>query len=310
MLWRFPLGLLFLSFVCSATSAFAQVAPDAAQKDAPAPPDHVPIENAQEQFDRMAYGQSRNAAAARERLEALLGAQLDNLERICSVSKTQRKKIELAGKGDIKRFFDAIEEKRRQMQTAKGEAEIDRLQTELAASATFLDNGLFDGRSFFHKTMRKTLSEDQVARYQADRRAAREFRHRALVGTSVAIFERALGLYDSQRRALTRLLLSETRPPTIAADHRVECVLVLAQAVNVPRSRLWPILTNDQKPSADRFIAKLKEGLAGELKDFEAAERAAAALAEPHQGDSARIPRPERPKSAIDAATEAYAKNK
>jgi len=228
----------------------------------------------------------------------LLGLRLDNLVRTCGIIETQRKKIELAGKGDIKRFFDSIEEKRRQLRTAKGEGEIDRIRTELSACARSLDDGLFDERSFFHKMMKRTLSQDQVARYQADRREARVFRHRALVAAAVRIFDRALGLDDAQRRTLTNLLLSETRAPKIAADHRAECLFVLAQSVNVPKSKLGPIFTNVQHELANRFIEKLKEGLAGELKDFEAAEKEAATKADANFADETLSTGGEVPKSA------------
>jgi len=236
----------------------------------------------------MAYGQSGTAPAARARLQELLALRLDNLERTCGLKETQRKTIDLAGQGDIKRFFDAIDEKRRQMRTAP-EGELNRLRNEMQASARSLDSAALDERSFVQKMVRRTLSADQLALYQSDRRQARAFRHQALVEATVGIFDLGVGLDDAQRRALTRLLLSETRLPKIAADKRAECIFVLGHAALMPDSKLGPIFRDVQRGPANRLIEKLREGLVAELRDFEAEEQRAATATGDHQADSGSI---------------------
>src|SRR5262245_38079822 len=64
------------------------------------------------QFDQWVFGNMglANAAAARNRLDSLLTLNVDDLERTCGLTLIQKKKLLLAGRGDIKRFFDRIEE--------------------------------------------------------------------------------------------------------------------------------------------------------------------------------------------------------
>jgi len=308
MVWRILFGLLTLCVAGGQSVAFGQTeaAEAATEVHAAAPPNQAHAENVERQINQIAYGRFANAAAARARLEQLLGLRLENIERVCGISETQRKKFELAGKGDIKRFFDAIDEKRRRIRAEGGGQQIDRIEEELSASARWLDTGVFEERSLFVKTVMKTLSADQVTRYQADGREARAFRHQAQVEGVVGIFDQALGLDNEQRRRLKKLLLVQTRSLKIAADHGAEYLFVLAQAVNVSESKLGPIFTKAQRGSANRFTAELKKSLASELKDFESAERGAMP-AEDRAADTAV--KPDAPKSAATLDNPANTKN-
>jgi len=274
MYCRFQTIVIVLCFAGAENTAVGQQDFDGAEKIAPAAPQSDSAENAAQKFQQIAFGRFGNAAAARARLEERLSLRLEAIERVCGINVVQRKKIELAGKGDIKRFFDAIEANRRRVQAA-GEDEFERIQQELAASARSIESGLLDEKSFFVKTMKTTLSAEQLALYDDDRRRSRMLQHEAQVKAVVGVFERAIGLDDEQRRRLNMVLMAETRPLKISAEHQAECLFVLAQAVNLPEAKLGPIFTAMQRRAADRLIAELKNGLASELKSLEAAESGA-----------------------------------
>jgi len=293
------------------TVAFGQTEADETARDvlAPPQPNQAHPATVEEQIDQMAYGKFGNAAAAKVRLEQLVGLRVENIERVCGITGAQKKKIELAGKGDIKRFLDSIEEKRRRLVAATGEKEEDRVREELSASSWSLENGLFDEGSLFVKMVKKSLSQDQLARYQSDRHEARAFEHQAHVEAVVGIFERTLGFDDEQRRRLKSLLLAETRLSEIDVDHRAAVWFVLAQAVNIPESKLQPILTNSQRGQVTRFFAELKEGLADELEKFESARRGAAHTDEDPEPDHVVKPAAAQPNTPTTGDRPANAKN-
>ena len=60
------------------------------------------------QFDSWVFGNigSANAGVARNKLDSLLTLSVEDLERSCGLTPVQKKKLMLAGRGDIKRFFD------------------------------------------------------------------------------------------------------------------------------------------------------------------------------------------------------------
>src|SRR5262245_22149640 len=59
-------------------------------------------------FDQLVFGGEgvKSITAARHRLEALLQDKIALIEGTSGLDETQRRRIELAGRGDIKRYFD------------------------------------------------------------------------------------------------------------------------------------------------------------------------------------------------------------
>jgi hypothetical protein len=107
-----------------------------------------------------------NIRDARRRLKEILGTRVDEVETTYQISPVQKHKLELAGKGDIERFFDHVAEKRK---------ELDRLQvnehktrrfvlTELIPLRGKMRQGPFGEGSLFNKTLNKMLNEKQLMR--------------------------------------------------------------------------------------------------------------------------------------------------
>ena len=135
---------------------------------------------ADETFDQWVFGNVQNGGGAKTRLKALLQLQIQEIERACKLSDAQKTKLELAGRGDLKRFNDRVEEKRKRFQLVKNDQqkfqnffqEIQPLQAEVQA-------GLFGEGSFFSKTIAKTLDDDQAVAYADATRERQRFRYRA-----------------------------------------------------------------------------------------------------------------------------------
>src|SRR6516225_3632447 len=62
-----------------------------------------------EMFDQWVFQQDRNVAGARRRLESQLTLRIDEVDRASQLTDAQKKKLQLAGKGDMKRFFARYE---------------------------------------------------------------------------------------------------------------------------------------------------------------------------------------------------------
>src|SRR5262245_41675135 len=72
-----------------------------------------------ENFNQWIFQSFGNAQNARKRMEAMLAVQTDEVVRACALSNAQKEKVQLAGRGDIKRFFDRVEESRKKFQLVK-----------------------------------------------------------------------------------------------------------------------------------------------------------------------------------------------
>ncbi len=170
----------------------------------------------------------------------MLALQTEEIDRACGLSEAQRKKIQLAGRGDMKRFFDRVEDARKVFQAVKNDQNkfqevwqhIQPLQTELSA-------GLFGESSIFRKTLRKTLTAEQAARYDKIEHERTASRYRAKVELAVAMLDNGLPLHDEQRRKLVALLVEETKPPKRFGQY--DYYVVMIQMAKLPESKVKPL---------------------------------------------------------------------
>jgi hypothetical protein len=191
-----------------------------------------------EQFDQWVFNRAGGAGATRNRQNTVLALHIDELSRTCGISEAQMKKLQLAGHGDIKRFFDRVDEaKRRYLATRNGQnnnvwAEINPLQAELNV-------GLFGDDSIFAKTIKTTLNEEQSARYAEAQQLRRLSRYRTTVAWWVIQVDKSLGLGNDQRRRLAALLEQEGRPPRRFGQG--DYWYMMLQAALIPEAKLKPI---------------------------------------------------------------------
>jgi hypothetical protein len=177
---------------------------------------------------------------SRSRLESLLKLQVADVGRTCGATEAQQKKLELAGRGDIKRFFDGIEEIKRKHAPLKNDAAvINEVFQEIQPLRVSISSGPFGEDSLFAKTLRKILSEEQAARHAAVVRDRKLFRHRARIDLVVKQFDNTLGLSAAQRERFTKLLAEQTRPAKISGPYDTQVLLL--QLTKLPEDQFKPI---------------------------------------------------------------------
>jgi hypothetical protein len=200
---------------------------------------------ADENFDQWLYQDMHNSAGARSRLDAQLLMRLDDLEQSCALTEAQRQKLQLAGRGDIHRLFDRIEELRRKFQTVKSDQNrIGEILQAMQPLQLAMRSGLFGEASLFAKTVRGTLTTDQVERVETADRERRAFRYRVVVAAVVARLDDEVALRAAQRRELERVLFELTRPPANFSQY--DPMVVLAQASRLPEEKLKPLFDGPQ----------------------------------------------------------------
>ena len=171
-------------------------------------------------FDQWVFQGSGNAAAGRARINSQLKLKLDELNRVCDLTEEQQKKLTLAARGDMKRFFDQVEEVRRKFLKVKNDPNgFNNVWQEISPLQQKLSAGLFGDSSLFAKTIRKTLTEEQQAKYQAVVEERRKFRYRAAIEVSLHTLSNTVALRHDQHEALLKLLVEETRPPLVFGQY-------------------------------------------------------------------------------------------
>jgi hypothetical protein len=202
--------------------------------------------------EQRVFGDRRQPAGVRQMLEAALSLRIDRL-RLCSdLTEIQQKKLRLAGQGDIKRFFERVEQlKDAASRQDLAADEVQPLLQQCQELKNELGAGLFDPGSLFDKTRLGILTKEQSAALQADQSARRDYHYRANILLLVQAIDAVGSLTALQRTRLTALLENETHPPPKLTE--LDYRYTIYQFSKIPQDKILAILD----PSQHKAIASL-----------------------------------------------------
>ena len=238
------LAALVAGLVGVACSARGQEEPDNDEPDEK-PPVQARFELPEEQFDQWVFEGRGDVAAQRARLESLLRLHLDQLDRICRLTEPQRRKLQLAGRGDVTRFFDRVEVVRVKFRAVrKDQNKVGEIFQEIQPLQQSLQAGMFQDTSLLYKTLQRTLTAEQLAGFAKVDQERRRFRYQAKLGLAVAMLENSMPLDDQQRQKLLKLIEQETQPPKKYGQY--DYYVVLVQMAKIPEAKLKPLFDDGQ----------------------------------------------------------------
>lgn len=240
-----PWALALLATLAAAPAARAQAwDDDADEAEAEAVMNPHMVVYSDEQFDQWVFGGGKNLAVVRASTDSLLARQIEEIDRACGLTDDQKKKLRLAGRGDLKRFFDVYDEKKHKFQALKNDQnKINEIFQEIQPLQASIAAGLFGEGSIFAKTVGKTLDPPQAERFEKIAKEKRTYRYRARVELAVNLLDNYVGLTADQRHRLAAVLVEETRPPKKFG--RYDYQVVILQASKLPEARLRPIFPDD-----------------------------------------------------------------
>lgn len=202
-------------------------------------------------------GDGPEAAPAVARIRALGAAQIERVERACTLSEAQRRKLELALEADIRRCVAEIEQVRRRyagssvnMRDREGQQKWHRFQQDVQRCRRRLLT-LFEESSLFAECLPTVLDEMQFAALEAETSSRRSFRWRSLVGTALLRLDDMLALDQEQHEELERLLLEREPPlrldpPSHQRNDQAEKMLVFMVLAEVDQKALRATVGEDR----------------------------------------------------------------
>lgn len=197
------------------------------------------------QFDQWVFQHHRTKAAAHKNMLAQLSLQAQDVDRVCSLSESQRKKLQLAGRGDIKRFFDRYEVVKRKFQLIKNDQQkFNQIWQDISPLQVTMQTGLFHDDSFLHKSLKNTLNSEQFKKYDTVAEDRRAFRHRAKIELTVTLIEQGMPLTADQRQELIEFFVKETKPAKKSGQY--DYYLILYQVSKLPKEKLQVLLDKTQ----------------------------------------------------------------
>jgi hypothetical protein len=191
-----------------------------------------------------------HSGGVKDHLDSALAHRLDDLWITCQLTEAQRTKLQLAGRGDIKRSQDRLAATLKKWT----EAPTSDPQT-LALETRDLQEDLerpFGAGSLFGKTLVTTLSRDQMVQNENGLRDKNSVHYREAVLQTVRRLARLINLSTGQRDELAKLILSETTPPLSFGQS--DYAFVMFQASRMPAARLRAIVDEKQWKTLSRQL--------------------------------------------------------
>ena len=130
-----------------------------------------------QRFDELMFGRSlpEGVTLMRSRFDSALLQKLDVITWVCGLSKAQHRQLELAGRGDIKRYLDRADDLRRQFSAveARDGVMIQKVSRGMAVLRDQMSSGLHEEGSLFARILEKALTPEQARRIPAIRAVER-----------------------------------------------------------------------------------------------------------------------------------------
>lgn len=186
------------------------------------------------------FQQASSEQAGRDQAATSLAASLYFVERVGDLTPAQRSKLELAGHGDIHRFFDDVQSadpgktKFTQQEWQELHLSLQPLQVRFAA-------GLHGPGSLFRKTIPTVLTSAQLEIYDRMQQQQVLRHYRAAVQGTIAMIDAQLPLTQDQRSKLEELILTKTRAPEYLTNDYMQTYLVIYAISTIPEADLKPL---------------------------------------------------------------------
>ena len=201
------------------------------------------------------------AGMARKRMESLIYSEIRWIELRCRLTEAQKKKLRLAGRGDIESFFSrAAELRAKVVGRSLDQQEYSEFSIQMSLLRMASQIGLLNDTSLFRKTLRRTLDEQQRADYQQLLRQ----RQLAAVETSLPVRD---GVNNNNarvlvwkvslatRRKIGELIVAEGRLPESPTPYMNYIVLLEADRI---AEQIRPLMDDEQWEAFQKLVAQAK----------------------------------------------------
>ena len=212
------------------------------------------------EFRILAFGHGDSEQAHR-RLETRLKSRIEQIDRACKLTPEQRNKLNVAGRGEIRRFFARIGELKAELARVVPGVEVGALRAHLLQEVaeyreTMTETDCFGDGSLFSKVLKSTLTPTQTALRAQSARDASIAQHRATIRWAMGSLETWLQLSPEQREKLEGLLCARTRPPRKFGAY--DYYGLLFQASKLPEKEFKSIFSDGQWQKVEQQLAEAR----------------------------------------------------
>ena len=191
----------------------------------------------------------------RKRTEATVESEIQTVDQRVSLTEAQKKKLRLAGRGDVAQVVSRAAELRPKL-TSKpmSQQQYTELLRELQPLRMVQKFGIVGENSLFRKTLRGTLTDEQCVRYRTLERE----RQNAIIEAALQNWERlpnGFKLTGESRRKFVDLILDQGQLPDNVGPYGHYIVLL---AANHLRAEVMPLVPEAERQRFETQIGQAK----------------------------------------------------
>jgi hypothetical protein len=210
-----------------------------------------------EQFEQWVFQQYGNSATARTKLKDSLELYTEDVDQTCGLSEEQKRKLRLAGQGDIERFFRKYRKIKEHFQTIRNDAQkVNEIWQQISPLQTEMTTGLFHQDSLLQKCLVNTINRKQFLDYMKVGEERRRFHHESNIAVILTMLDQASPVTAMQRKQLADLLRLETKPPRKSGQY--DYYAMMHQASKIDDKKYQAILDDIQWQVFNNQLAQMR----------------------------------------------------
>lgn len=161
-----------------------------------------------DQFNGWIFSRMQNEQKARDTFYSRIDLEIERLDLVASLTDDEKAKIRLAGKGDVKRFFDDVREARREFLELGNvnQNQMNEAYQLASALAQRINSGLFDNNSLLKKVAATAPDPEHAQRIRKRNQRRRKLQTEFAIKAYVAILGRTIPFTSDQRDQLVVLI--------------------------------------------------------------------------------------------------------
>lgn len=210
-----------------------------------------------EQFERWIFQNVSNAEQARLQLASAIELEIARIEQGTPLLEPQKERLRLAGQGDIKRFYDRVEQARQQFREFEGKVDqnnISKLHMLTVPLSQELQKGLFGPKSLFKKVVLTTVNEQQAITMREEEKRQQRVRMENATKVFIAQMGRQIPLTAVQRDSLLKLAMDDLK--NVEATGPYASYLMTYRLSELPREKFEAILDDAQMKAFDKSLQR------------------------------------------------------
>ncbi len=166
------------------------------------------------------------ASTPRSCLEKSLSSKIAELDRLCKLTLEEKQKLQLAGNGDIYRFFRQVDELKREIRRSTQFEDSQIPSSRMRALQIIYECRLTNANSLFCKSIPTILSDQQLAVYTPWKEKEGRRNREVIIDWLLSSLAENLKLREDERRQMRSVLLKEIPICPMHGSYEMDCLII------------------------------------------------------------------------------------